>query len=651
MFEKFQSTRRAVGGALGAIVLLLVATACQQASEPTADQMLKELQPGVQLAASFTPDPALRARYLPPIGSTSQLVGEFANGLPVEVAVFALSSDDSHAIGTALRTFVMEPGGVLSRNGDTYRFNWPVFAPSVAERIRVEIRMPGSGEQPVCNDYEGECLGYLNVRIVEEGGKGRGGGSSDTMITVSSGSRLDVSFKVLVAQSLEELAALSGQGGLDPEALSCPANEAALPSQGLQAVGAGLQAVGAGLQAVGAGLQAVGAGGGLFAAPLQGTSSLAGRLVTLGDLADRLDHFDSSLAKSGKDSINTVILVLDDFGGRYELPSNLLGDDLDARLAGIDPETQTLGYDYSHGALVFHQLRTLLEDLLGKGKVSKTSNPYFVEFGSKGKVRLQAVDARDASGLIDTDKATAALRDAMDNAYSAGYRVAVVNMSFSIVPCTVLQDFNDQDTGAITFEQYVQALLALNGVSAGSQTAQTLSGAIQSPVEALDDSLLDLLECPTFKSGQACGAGFQSFVSVAASGNYGLEFPLFPAAAPGVINVGSQRFENGFRDEASTFSNAADVLAAGDVILLRKTKVNALAYIGTSFSAPFASLFVALDQRTGSPTCAAGDFASAGRTLPQLADGGLANLPLLPGLTSDGDPGGSAVHQYCLAGD
>ncbi|HEX7000386.1 MAG TPA: S8 family serine peptidase [Trueperaceae bacterium] len=641
MFEKYQSARRAAGIALGAFVLLFVATACQQANEPSADQLLKELEPSVELAASFAPDLSLRARYLPPIGSTSQLVGEFANGLPVEVAVFALSPDDTQAIGTALRTFPMEPSGVLTRNGDTYRLAWPVFAPSVAERIRVEIRMPGSGDLPVCNEYEGECLGYVNVRIVEQSGKGRGGGSSDTMISVSSGSSLEVSFKVLVAQSLEELAALSGQGGLDPEARSCPADEVALPSQGLQAVGAGLQAVGAGLQAVGAGLQAVGAGSGLFAAPL---TELSSRLVSPAALDSIFVAFDGELDDTATKGGATALFVLDDFGGSYQLPAGLLEDDLDALMAGANPLTDTLGYSYSHGALVFHQLRTLLESLLGKGKASPTNNPYYIEFGSKAKIRLQAVDARDSSGHIDTDVAALALKAAMQNAYNAGFRRAVVNMSFAIVPCTVLEDFSDADT--VTFEDYVMALLAYNGVT--GQTAQSLAQTVQEPVEALDDALLDHLECPQFAPGQPCGAGFQAIVNVAASGNYGLDFALFPAAAPGVVSVGSQGFSGTFGGR-SEFSNAATVVAAGDVILLRADEANALAYIGTSFSAPIASLFIALDQRKASPNCAAGNPADPLHVPPALSSTDLNNVPLLPGFTPSGDPNAPAVVQYCSA--
>src|SRR5690606_17464116 len=202
-------------------------------------------------------------------------------------------------------------------------------------------------------------------------------------------------------------------------------------------------------------------------------------------------------------------------------------------------------------------------------------------------------------------------------------------------------------TEPATFEDYVEALLGHNGVS--GQTAEMLGHAVQSPVTELDDPLLDFIACPRVFDGRPCGAYFQSIVNVAASGNYGLDFPLFPAAAGGVISVGSQSRQGGQFEEVSGFSNAAAIVAAGDVILLRTDgKGSGLAYIGTSFSAPIVSLFVALDQRTGSPTCDAGDPGDPGEDPPQLAKNELDDVPLLPGLRfDDADP--SAVELFCTA--
>lgn len=648
MFEPVKTSRRTVGLAVCALALLFVTTACQMSEEPSAEQLKDALENGLDVAG-FKPDMTLRARYLPPIGNKSQVKsGEFVDGMNIEVAVFRLVDGVVDPEETALETYVTGVGDVLTVDGDTYRLAWPVTDPSVAERVRVEIRMEGSGDAPVCNNLAGECLGYMDIRIVETGGKGHGGGSGNGMITVPSGKTLEAAFKVLYPTGMEGLAALSGQGGLDPEAGSCPADELGLPSQGLQAVGAGLQAVGAGLQAVGAGLQAVGAAGGLFAARLESPNTnvegLLDRAVDATALVDVLTAFDERFGGESHYGEKTVIFVLDDFGGDFKLPDNMLQGAINM------PSDGTLDYEYSHGALVFHELRSLLTALFGHGHGHWTSDSYYVDF-AYGTLRLQAVDARDAdSGRIDTDEATEALRKALKSAWHRGYKRAVVNMSFSIVPCDVLADFAHENSVSPTFEEYVSELMGHNGVS--GPTADMLGDELVRPVTELDDPLLDFLACPRVFDGKPCGAYFHAIVNVAASGNYGLDFPLFPAAADGVISVGSQRREGSQYVGASQFSNAASIVAAGDVILLRKDEStgNGLAYIGTSFSAPFVSLFTALDQWTGSPTCGAGDPGDPGVYPPQLAahdqENPLENVPLLPGLNFP-DTDQSAVELMC----
>jgi len=635
MFKSLERTRRAARTSLSAFAILFVVTACQTTEEPAAARLVEVPEGGIE-AAGFKADTSLRTRYLPPIGNRSQVVGEFVNGMPIEVAVFALAAGDAQAVGTALVTLLSSDNDELTVQGDTYHLAWPVFDPPSHERVRVEIRMVGSGPEPVCNVNEGECLGYLNVRIVERGGKGHGGGNGSGMITVPSGKSLNASFKILVASGLNEMATLSGQGGINPGAGSCPVDEVALPSQGLQAVGAGLQAVGAGLQAVGA-------AGGFFFAPV---TELQGNLVTVSDLNDTLLAFDGELDDyPGEGSNATVLIVLDDFGGQFELPGELFSDPID------DIDFDDLGAPVTHGALVFHELRSLLDDLLGPGTPSPSAEPFYVDYFVEEEeyyyeeqpslLRLMAADARDGDG-IDTDRAAAALKAALTQAQAEGFSRAVVNMSFAIVPCAVLSDFVGADPP--TFEEYVGALLAYNGVAGA--TAAMLATAVHQPA-ALDDALLNQLACPLVGEDTTCGGGFTSIVHVAASGNYGLDYPLYPAAAPGVVSVGSQPFRaTAFVPGRSDFSNAAGIVAAGDLMLLRDDGTSALAYIGTSYSAPFVSLFVALDQHEGSQTCDAGDPGNPATNPPQLASGELLDLPLLQGLTSD-SLGVSAVSQLC----
>src|SRR5690606_34706528 len=107
----------------------------------------------------------------------------------------------------------------------------------------------------------------------------------------------------------------------------------------------------------------------------------------------------------------------------------------------------------------------------------------------------------------------------------------------------VLADFAHENSVSPTFEEYVSELMGHNGVS--GPTADMLGDELVRPVTELDDPLLDFLACPRVFEHQPCGAYFHAIVNVAASGNYGLDFPLFPAAADGVISVGSQRRQGG----------------------------------------------------------------------------------------------------------
>ncbi len=615
MPENRSRTRALVRLVVMAAALLLTATACQTTTaDPAAERLREALEQGIDLA-SFKPDDALRARYLPPVGS-GKPKGEFVVGMPLEVATFALAPGDQDAVGTPLGPVLSTAGGGVTVDGDTYTLRWPALDPNVAERVRIELRMVGSGDAPVCDEYGGECLGYLDVRVVEEGGKGRGGGSSKGLITVPSGGTFVVQFKVLAPRSVQELAELSGHGGLDVEHGNCPASELTLPGQGLQAVGAGLQAVGAGLQAVGA--------GGLFVADV---AALAVRALPAADVAAAFDGL-------GTAKHDVMLVVLDDFGGVYELPKAVTHGDLTAL---TDEAFAALVRDgkISHGAIVFHEVVALLRAVFGEGtwgeEPSLLGAPY-VEFRaySKGpKLRVQAVDARWGSATLDTDQAALALEAALGKARAKGFKRVVVNMSFGVVPCGVVEDF--ARTQEVTFDEYVAALMAHNGISGA--TAARLSAEVQQPAE-LDDPLFALVACPATGSG-SCGHGLTSLVFVAASGNYGQGFALFPAALPGVVSVGSQPAQDGAAvPTRSAFSNAAAVLAPGDLVTVRTQGERGLALAGTSFAAPVVSAFAALDLQAQTPVCAGADPSDPAGSPAELAGGALDGLPLLPGFAA-----------------
>src|SRR5690606_40911429 len=130
-----------------------------------------------------------------------------------------------------------------------------------------------------------------------------------------------------------------------------------------------------------------------------------------------------------------------------------------------------------------------------------------------------------------------------------GFKHVVVNMSFSIVPCGVLDDFasvTSDPNGAVGdlsgidegfgFEDYIAALMAYNSVSSALQAE--LERAVRSPVSVVDDALLAAIGCPP-AGGTGCGDGLDSILFVAAPGHYGPDLPTVPAALPGALTVGA----------------------------------------------------------------------------------------------------------------
>ncbi len=114
---------------------------------------------------------------------------------------------------------------------------------------------------------------------------------------------------------------------------------------------------------------------------------------------------------------------------------------------------------------------------------------------------------------------------------------------------------------------------------------------------------------------------------VASSGNFGLGYPLYPAAWEIVVAVSSQDAvaPAGLATVKSSFANSGQVMAPGALYELSRSAGGdaALAYAGTSFSAPVVSLFTALDLMQDSPACATPTFSRL-TEVPDAADTELA---------------------------
>ena len=388
----------------------------------------------------------------------------------------------------------------------------------------------------------------------------------------------------------------TGPDDFDLQEGFCPANEFRTPGQGLQAVGAGLQAVGAGLQAVGA-------VGGVFLAP----TDAFGDTVThardaIGELRERLNREQQPAAQQ------VVLLVVDDFGPSGNV--HYLWPTLHATPESLLSVTENA--ELTHGAMVAqHSVEMLLQlgyRFDGQPRPRPAApglDPYEVMHWYDPDHGEQAVEAGtivlqyvNINGM-DTSGIASAIRAHLDHhregtAAEAGItRRFVVNMSFVILPCAVTDDL--ASSGINNFEDYVAAVAAVNGV------AQDDAGGAVTDVSA-EDALAAYLACP-YPDGQSCAGDanpLEALVHVASSGNFGVEFELYPAAYANVISVGAldvlETQPSRYSATAAGFSNPANVLAPGAMFRLVRQDGNTIAYAGTSFAAPIVSVFLVHDM-------------------------------------------------------
>lgn len=428
--------------------------------------------------------------------------------------------------------------------------------------------------------------------------------------------------------SIGELLMLSSpEDPFDEEAGNCAANELGLPGQGLQAVGAGLQAVGA--------------AGGLF---LGTPADMANGTASPEQVAQDLWQLIGEPAYHGR----VAIIVVDDFGGSYDLPAPLLAGTL---VTEDQLEAWIQSGELSHGALVLHHLLRMLTNS-GFDQGSDTTNhttgePIYIRWTDDGgKLVVQTVDTngRDTSEVVSVLRASI-----LDLASVEGHDFSrfVVNMSFAVVPCAVAADLGASQVN--NFEEYVQSIRTLNGI--GAQYDAELGALLTAPLGAGDDALLSYLDCPLPAAGKdRCdgyvpyqGPAVEAIVHVASSGNLGHDFPLYPSAWPSVISVSSLDVDGGEYDpKRSAFANSGEVAAPGSAFTLVTGPDQTVAYAGTSFSAPVVTLFTAIDLITFE-RCDPGDPSEKPAAAPTLAHGDYVDTPL--GAVFGGGP--SAVELHC----
>lgn len=433
----------------------------------------------------------------------------------------------------------------------------------------------------------------------------------------------------------------SGPASFDSTAGYCAATDFHMPGQGLQAVGAGLQAVGA--------------VGGLFLAE---TSAYGGRIVPGREALDPL--IPALRLQPGADNPTVVILVVDDFGpagnDHYFWPT------IHATVESLreHQENGTL----PHGVLVAEHLAELLRRTgLGHAFIGDAApGPHRVFWWNQGApatpepafiLQMLNTNGLDSSGIVSLMREQI-LHWNGQAAQVSGFHLEpvtrfVINMSFVLLPCAVTDDLAASGLGS--FEDYVAAVAVVNGADPRQASeAVTAAPAV--------DPFAEFFDCPFGNPADPWGACYneggpasvEMLVPVASAGNFGLDFPLYPAAYPQVIAVGSFDVEAGssFAQSAAAYSNGANVLAPGGLFFLTSSNssTRTVGYAGTSFAAPYVSVMMAHDLGRNQGFLCHPDGRSLGGDgleIPWLADPSLSNVPLFSGYGSSG----SALHVVC----
>lgn len=347
-------------------------------------------------------------------------------------------------------------------------------------------------------------------------------------------------------------------------------------------------------------------------------------------------------------SRNVTILVVDDFNGDttvvpvkppvyklgpdvFNLPSRGFSTVLGRRLRELDAEVSRLEAtnQIAHGTLVMNHINAMI---LGTGQYSATDTDIrdgkvsFKNMTTGRFIRVWAVDTED----LDTEAITPRMYTALFSALET-HKQIVVNMSFSIVPCTMKDDFAANRSRYPTFQSYANTVATANDALRGStetiaQFRNRVRRQLTTPFD--NDPLHEVIQSPNI-TGQLGSTG--NLIYVSSSGNFGLGYSMSPADWPEVVSASSNDTGSG----TSGFSNKGEVMVTGAwYTLTDPANINGVgfnqdkvAYAGTSFSSPALAVFSAFDIARATPKCEM-ELDAASAPIPDIAHAPFNDKPL-----------------------
>ena len=398
--------------------------------------------------------------------------------------------------------------------------------------------------------------------------------------TEGEGLRPDVAELLDALGGLDNLKGLNTGRLIDEEMGNCPFNELDIPGEGAYAQGSI---------------------GGLAVAPYPDGSTP--------DTVDSVAHKIYRLASPSLKE-RSAILVVDDFNDVYFLDPGVfdslrgLPEDLHERAEQQERRLDVLeaGGQLSHGALVFDHTLALLNELssdLAVEPLGVDFNGIRADFSDLG-ITVAAVDTENFNTEIIAERIEATF----DVLAKMGYSRFAVNLSFGLVPCSVLEDFEASKEQYRWFGDYRDAVLKANNLDAkkfGEQLAALLTMTVGT------DPLRDLAQTDPESFGDV-----EAIAYLAAAGNYGWDWSLYPGYWPEFASVSAADLSGPANRKDKYYSNTGEVLLPGGYFLLTLYDPNANTWwpprvdtsiAGTSFAAPALSVFTALDYTNITPQC------------------------------------------------
>ena len=217
---------------------------------------------------------------------------------------------------------------------------------------------------------------------------------------------------------------------------------------------------------------------------------------------------------------------------------------------------------------------------------------------------VAAVDTED----FDTSIIAGRIAATIDTLAQRSISRFAVNLSFGLVPCSVLEDFGAVKERYPTLEAYRDAILGKNGYSKVASFREELEQLLVSPVGAKPLQRLAQLDPNDFFEAEAVAY-------LASAGNYSMGYSLYPGAWPEFASVSASDMSRRPTDPLNyshrdTYSNAGEILLPGGYYEFNLyyhgrgwKPMPGLAFAGTSFAAPVLSVFTALDFTSYAPRC------------------------------------------------